>query len=517
MYRHESKFIQIIVQEIVSKLDFTVLSVTPYQIGIDSHVKDINLWFQGGLNNVSVMVICGMGGIGKTTIAKIIITKTSTNLKRQLVLDILKWNKERIYCVAEGINKIKDAMCCKRVLAVLDDVDDLDQVNALLGMRDWLHPRSKIMITTRHVQLLKADEVYKSYVVKELNDDEALYLFSRHAFGQDKPIEAYMEHSKRLIHRCGGLPLALEVLGSSLSGETIDGTATIEGLSLNLEAMPAKSASESFSESDEDDLKTDACSQMHTSRLLQLNNVRLSGGYQKFPKKLRWLCWHGFPLKSIPNDFTLDSLFALEMQNSSLEQLGKRTKLPNLERLILKYCINLVEIHESIGELGTLVLLNLEGCKNLRKLPKKVFLVKSLELILSGCSMLDGLPLTWARWNRSKCFMQMEQIDYSLDHWMLKLSIPLQRNCINVVFKHIFSQGEIPNWLARRVGNPQCLLLVLSGADVVGKSKGLQWMYMPAFIGKILNQLMEDDDEVDVSVDAGEAFLVKELGIHVLM
>ncbi|GMP39621.1 hypothetical protein CsSME_00010382 [Camellia sinensis var. sinensis] len=242
--RHESKFIQIIVQEVVSKLDFTVLSVTPYQTGIDSRVKDINLWFQGGLNNVSIMVICGMGGIGKTTIAKIVynqnfdkfegssflahIRETTkqpnglVRLQRQLVSDILKWNKERIYCVAEGINKIKDAMCCKRVLVVLDDVDDLDQVNALLGMRDWLHPGSKIMITTRHVQLLKADEVYKSYLVKELNDDEALCLFSRHAFGKDKPIEAYIEHSKTVIHHCGGLPLALEALGSSLSGETID-------------------------------------------------------------------------------------------------------------------------------------------------------------------------------------------------------------------------------------------------------------------------------------------------------
>ncbi|KAI7996064.1 putative rRNA methyltransferase YlbH [Camellia lanceoleosa] len=54
-------------------------------------------------------------------------------------------------------------------------------------------------------------------------------------------------------------------------------------------------------------------------------------------------------------------------------------------------------------------------------------------------------------------------------------------------------------------------------ARKVRKSKGLQWMYMPAFIEKILNQLMKDDGEVDVSVDAGEAFWVKELGICVLM
>ncbi|XP_028094544.1 toll/interleukin-1 receptor-like protein [Camellia sinensis] len=53
----------------------------------------------------------------------------------------------------------------------------------------------------------------------------------------------------------------------------------------------------------------------------------------------------------------------------------------------------------------------------------------------------------------------------------------------------------------------------MSDADVVEKSKGLQWMYIPAFIGKILNQLMEDDDEVD----AGKAFWVKELGIRVLV
>ncbi|CAL5378182.1 unnamed protein product [Camellia sinensis] len=451
--RHESKFIQIIVQEIVSKLDFTVLSVTPYQTGIDSHVKDINLWFQGGLNNVSIMVICGMGGIGKTTIAKIVynqnfdkfegsnflanIRETAkqpnglVRVQRQLVSDILKWNKERINCVAEGINKIKDAMCCKRVLVVLDDVDDLDQVNALLGMQDWLLPGSKIMIPTRHVQLLKADEVYESYVVKELNDDEALCLFSRHAFGQDKPIEAYMEHSKRVIHHYGGLPLALEVLGSYLPGESIgvwesalaklgthfpekihnvlkisydslddheknifldiacffvgkdkdytvkileecDFPITIGIQNLTRRGLievnkdnklimhqlfrdmgreivrqesqkePGKRSrvwcfkdafngtttiKESFSESDEDDLKTDAFSQMHNLRLLQLNNVRLSGGYQKFPMKLRWLCWHGFSLKFIPNDFTLDSLVVLEMQNSSLEQLWKRTKL----------------------------------------------------------------------------------------------------------------------------------------------------------------------------------------------
>ncbi|CAL5378346.1 unnamed protein product [Camellia sinensis] len=181
-----------------------------------------------------------------------------------------------------------------------------------------------------------------------------------------------------------------------------------------LRVIPA--FTESFSESDEDDLKTDAFSQMHKLRLLQLNNIRLSGRYQKFPKKLRWLCWHGFPLKSIPNDFTLDSLVALEMQNSSLtleenqvaqiienplSQLFNSldfSQLPNLERLILKYYINLVGIHESIGELGALVLLNLEGCKNL-SFQGKFFWSNPLNSFLVDAQCWMGCPLTWARWN----------------------------------------------------------------------------------------------------------------------
>ncbi|GFY92117.1 disease resistance protein (TIR-NBS-LRR class) family [Actinidia rufa] len=88
------------------------------------------------------------------------------------------------------------------------------------------------------------------------------------------------------------------------------------------------SLTESFLESDQEDLKTDAFLQMHKLRILQLYNVQLIGSYKKFPKKLRWLCWHGFPLKFMPNDFPLEGLVVLDMRNSSLEQLWKGTKLP---------------------------------------------------------------------------------------------------------------------------------------------------------------------------------------------
>ncbi|KAK2970806.1 hypothetical protein RJ640_001173, partial [Escallonia rubra] len=153
---------------------------------------------------------------------------------------------------------------------------------------------------------------------------------------------------------------------------------------------------------------------MHNLKLLQLNNIRLTGGYHEFPKKLRWLCLQGFPSKTLPTDFPIQNLVALDMRYSSLEIVWKGAKplrllkmidlshshglvsgildfslVPNLERLVLKHCINLIEVPESIGVLQRLNLLNLKGCQNLRKLPTTVHQLKSLEkLILSGCSKL---------------------------------------------------------------------------------------------------------------------------------
>ena len=68
------------------------------------------------------------------------------------------------------------------------------------------------------------------------------------------------------------------------------------------------------------------------------------------------------------------------------------TKIPILEKLVLEDCINLREIHPSVGVHKKLTLLNLKGCKNLRSLSRK-FETESLEiLILSKCSNLNRIP-----------------------------------------------------------------------------------------------------------------------------
>ncbi|XP_042492143.1 disease resistance protein RPV1-like [Macadamia integrifolia] len=136
-------------------------------------------------------------------------------------------------------------------------------------------------------------------------------------------------------------------------------------------------------------------------------------------KKLRWLCWPGFPLRSIPNNFHLENLVVLDIQYSNLVQVWKGSKpeylgklkvlnldhcldltktpnflgLPSLEILTLEGCTSLVEVHKSIGKLNNLLILNLKGCTNLQRLPRSIWNLKSLEsLILSGCSKINELP-----------------------------------------------------------------------------------------------------------------------------
>ncbi|KAM7466872.1 hypothetical protein LguiB_014434 [Lonicera macranthoides] len=173
----------------------------------------------------------------------------------------------------------------------------------------------------------------------------------------------------------------------------------------------------SFSPSNEVDFETDSFSRMRKLRLLRLKRVRLIGDYKYLPRDLRWLCWHGFSLKSIPDRFPLENLVCLNMKHSRLKQVWKGIKflrllkildlsyspllestpnfsgLANLERVSLRYCINLGEIHESIGELGRLLSLNLKGCNKLQKLPTSIGQIKSLKkIVLSGCSKLKDFP-----------------------------------------------------------------------------------------------------------------------------
>ncbi|KAK0592345.1 hypothetical protein LWI29_017530 [Acer saccharum] len=157
-------------------------------------------------------------------------------------------------------------------------------------------------------------------------------------------------------------------------------------------------------------------SSMSNLIMLKLSNVDVLEGQIYLPNNLRFLKWHGFPLKTLPSNFPTRNLFELNLCGSQINYLWKGMKdfpklktvklsnshnlietpdftmVPNLEMLDLKGCTRLRKVHESVEVLKSLSVLNLEGCKNLRSFP--VFSVlKSLKILnLQGCSKLDKFP-----------------------------------------------------------------------------------------------------------------------------
>nr|XP_011470566.1 PREDICTED: TMV resistance protein N-like [Fragaria vesca subsp. vesca] len=236
--RWEGHFIGNIIDEISSRLNNIYLHVADYPVGIDSRVEDISTCLSVGSDDVRMVGIWGMGGIGKTSLAKAIYNKffhsfesksflanvretaKDSNglitLQERLLSDILKPTKIEIGSVPRGINVIKERLGFRKVLVIVDDVDHVEQLTALAIRHYSFGPGSRIIITTRDRHLLERILVDRIYLTREMNDEEAFELFNWHAFQNHVPDAGFLKLSKSVVTYCGGLPLALEVLGSFL-------------------------------------------------------------------------------------------------------------------------------------------------------------------------------------------------------------------------------------------------------------------------------------------------------------
>ena len=106
----------------------------------------------------------------------------------------------------------------KKVILIIDDVNQLDQLEKLtgeFGLGSW------IIITTREEHVLVQHGILKRYKPNISNNDDASKLLCLKAFEMEQPKEDYMQLSRKVVEYASGLPLALVTLGSFLVGRTI--------------------------------------------------------------------------------------------------------------------------------------------------------------------------------------------------------------------------------------------------------------------------------------------------------
>ncbi|KAI9077050.1 hypothetical protein K1719_040978 [Acacia pycnantha] len=515
---HETELIETVIEVVWSKLYDQLPFDSEILVGVESKLAELDSFITNGMGGVQFVGIWGTGGLGKTTLARAFYERMHKNfdghcflhnvrevsktdglisLQRKLLSSLHKRSID-VCDYYEGRKLIKNMLCNRKVLLVLDDVSEISQLENLAGKQGWFGERSIILVTTRDKHVLSSYDVSSQYDMKFLSDDESLELYHQNAFKGKKPNKDYLELSRTVIQYAKGLPLVLKVLGSFLCGKSIlewkDAIAKFRKVLPN-DVLKILQVSFDGLDDDEKTIFLDiACffngkqkgyviqmlknMDLHPiigikvlidkslvvddkgilwvheilqemgknivflespndvgkrSRIWCLEDanslfegkkgseairgdpgcfLNLPYGLKCFPSALKVLQWNGFCLDNMPSYSSHEEFIDLKMKPSPSKQLCRGSKafgrlkfmdlsysryliktpnfdeIPYLQSLILEGCINLVEVHPSLGQHQTLVMVNLKGCKSIKTLPTCCF--KSKELQKSALEELDA-------------------------------------------------------------------------------------------------------------------------------
>ncbi|XP_031390363.1 TMV resistance protein N isoform X2 [Punica granatum] len=232
-----------ITSEVLTRLKAKEKIITGQLVSMTDQVEAVMKLLNVDSPDVRFVGIHGMGGIGKTTLAKLVFNELScrfeycsfindirelskgepTKLQTKLLVDLL-CKFPSVSDNEDGVKKIREMLRTKKVLLVLDDVDHTEQIDRLADNSSWFGSGSRIIITTRDKSTIERDPSRKimQFEMMEMNYYQALQLFSKQAFKEDFPPTDYLDLSKEVISVVGKLPLALEIIGSHLHGKQKD-------------------------------------------------------------------------------------------------------------------------------------------------------------------------------------------------------------------------------------------------------------------------------------------------------
>ncbi|KAG5043343.1 hypothetical protein JHK87_007258 [Glycine soja] len=200
--------------------------------------------------SLSVIPIVGMGGLGKTTLAKFVFNDKGINkcfpLKmwvcvsddfdlKQLIIKIINSADDSVFLAdapdrQKNLNKmdleqlqnqLRNKLADQKFLLVLDDVWNEDRVK-WVGLRNLIHvgaaAGSKILVTTRSHSIASMMGTASSHILQGLSLEDSWSLFVRWAFneGEEENYPQLINIGREIVKKCRGVPLAVRTLGSLL-------------------------------------------------------------------------------------------------------------------------------------------------------------------------------------------------------------------------------------------------------------------------------------------------------------
>ncbi|XP_071719184.1 putative disease resistance RPP13-like protein 1 [Rutidosis leptorrhynchoides] len=187
---------------------------------------------------VSVLSIVGMGGIGKSTLAKLLYNDEKVEDEFKLrawvylsqEFDVLNISN-KMYRAVTGEEKtfselqtlhvaLKEILSKKRFFVVLDDVwnEDPDQWEHLKIPFAGGHPGSKIIVTTRNKTVALVMDSVHTCEIMGLSDEIAMSLLAYNALNEEN-FDNYrflQIIAQDIVKKCDGLPMAFVAVGRVL-------------------------------------------------------------------------------------------------------------------------------------------------------------------------------------------------------------------------------------------------------------------------------------------------------------